>query len=151
MNILTLRSFLGAVTTGAAEAKGAGSRLWALNQNQVGMVDGAGNVSGYGNQTALRAEDFEQIRNRRESGRSAPARPESLGKFKRVAVPHRGFLAAPHHQFRTIGEKRFHPDDAGSNIVLLGGFLQVFERDRAAQGELRHRRAPQAGQMRSAP
>jgi hypothetical protein len=118
------------------------------NQNQVGMVDGAGNVSRHGDQTALRAEDFEEICSGRRP-RPAPPRTEGLGKFKRVAVPHRGFLAAPHQQFRAIGKKGFQPDEAGFQAALLRGFLQAFERDRAILLELRHRGAPQAGKVRS--
>ena len=95
------------------------------------MVNRAGNVTGYGNQTALRAEDFEQIRGGRKSWGPAPARPESLGKFKRVAMPHRSFFAASHQQFRAIGKKGFQPDDAGFQVALLRGFLQAFQRDGA--------------------
>ena len=114
------------------------------------MVDSAGNVSRHGNQTAFRAKDFEEARSGRMPRSFSPARPEGLGKLERVAVPHRGLLAAPHHQFRAVGKQGFQPDEAGFQVALLRGFLQAFEGDGTIHRELRHRRAPQTGQMRSA-
>lgn len=61
------------------------------------MVDSAGNMPRYGNQTALRTEDFKQIRDRGQTGRPASAWPERLGQFERVAMAHRGFFATAHH------------------------------------------------------
>jgi hypothetical protein len=43
------------------------------------MVDGAGNVSGHGDQAAFRAEDFEETYGGRVPRSLAPAWPEGLG------------------------------------------------------------------------
>ena len=60
------------------------------------MIDGAGNVPRYGNQTAVGTQDFEQIYRWRVPRGFAPAWTHRLCKFKRVTVAHGDFLAASH-------------------------------------------------------
>ena len=95
------------------------------------MVNGAGDVTCYGNQATFLAEDFEQTRGRSKTRWPPSPWPQRLGKFKCMAVPHRGFLSASHEQFRAVGKKGFQRDDTGFHVVLLRGFLETFQRDSA--------------------